>query len=243
MTLPNRMYYPLPEAAMKLGCTIKDLYHFAAIGALNISVYFPNGVRIVSLIIPDFLESEIDLENGGVLQGDKWTISGVSKVISQDVQWVEFFACKAYTADIFSGFVYIVNDSFASAEFLNESAKFSSRLFTTQPESEGFGCQMMTEKAIEIDSRFLCVMSDDIENIKASGSFPVYGRKESARTANRKGELIPALIKMIPDFHDVDIDSVPVNKLINMIETLASSKGIEINSPDKNTWARYLGRK
>ncbi|HCN9766478.1 TPA: hypothetical protein N6999_004477, partial [Escherichia coli] len=41
MKLPKRLYYPLPEAAEKLGCAIKDLYHYAYIGALNISVYIP----------------------------------------------------------------------------------------------------------------------------------------------------------------------------------------------------------
>ena len=33
MKLPKRLYYPLPEAAEKLGCTIRDLYHFAREGA------------------------------------------------------------------------------------------------------------------------------------------------------------------------------------------------------------------
>lgn len=243
MTLPNRMYYPLPEAAQKLGCTIRDLYHFAAIGSLNISVYSSSSIPCSSIIVPDFLENEIDFESGGVLQGSKWTILGVKKTISQDVKWVEYFDAKVYDAESFCGFLYVISDLFKDAEFVNHEAKFSSRFFTTSPESEGWECQIMTAKPVEIDCRFLCIMADDIDNIKVNGRLPAGGVKDSARTANRKGEVIPALIKMIPEFNNVDIDSMPVNKLINMIEVLASSKGIEINSPDKNTWARYLGRK
>ena len=29
----------------------------------------------------------------------------------------------------------------------------------------------------------------------------------------------------------------------SILEAIAAAKGIELNLPDKNTWARYLGRK
>ncbi|MCJ1811771.1 hypothetical protein GOY79_06265, partial [Klebsiella quasipneumoniae subsp. similipneumoniae] len=66
---------------------------------------------------------------------------------------------------------------------------------------------------------------------------------EHPRTANRKGEVIPALLKMIPEFDDVDLEGESISKIASILEAIAAAKGIELNLPDKNTWARYLGRK
>ena len=39
--LPQRLYYSLPDAAKELGCEVRDLIHYAAIQALQLSIYIP----------------------------------------------------------------------------------------------------------------------------------------------------------------------------------------------------------
>ena len=37
--LPDRLYYPLPEAAEFLGCSVRDVYHYCATGMIALTVY------------------------------------------------------------------------------------------------------------------------------------------------------------------------------------------------------------
>jgi hypothetical protein len=234
MKLPERMYYPLPEAAQKLGCTVKDLYHFAAIGVLNVVVFLPSlKHEQLLVIIPPEMEDDIDREFGGALGNERWTISGI--MMQKDAQ------PSGYYAGSMSGFFYLNQICFATSEFLGDAGKIHTPHFTTRPESEGCECEVITfDGAIEIDPRFLCVMADDLTHIKTTGVLPV---KESPKTAAKKAELIPALIKLIPELGDLDLEAISVSKVIAVLEATAAARGVEFPSMDKNTWAKYLGRK
>lgn len=48
---------------------------------------------------------------------------------------------------------------------------------------------------------------------------------------------------MNPELSDIDLDITPVAKVIMIIEAAAASRGVELPPTDKNTWAKYLGRK
>ena len=110
MKLPERMYYPLPEAAEKLGCTIKDIYHFAYIGVIDVSVFIPSYKNDKLLImLPSELINEIDNDFGGVLGTDKWSIF--------DIEFRQENEMTGYYAKSISGFFYVWRDSFALAEF------------------------------------------------------------------------------------------------------------------------------
>ncbi|WEF28563.1 hypothetical protein PYR66_02155 [Klebsiella aerogenes] len=237
MKLPVRLYYPLPEAAEKLGCSVKDLYHFAAIGALDIVVFFPALKHdCLMLMIPDFMEGEIDYDFGGVLGSERWTISGIQ--LQEDAE------IPGYYAKSISGFFYLNREYFSVPEFLGADAKIRSPFFTTRSESEGWECQITTiNGGIEIDTRFLCVMADDLAKIKEIGSLPVNQAGESPKTVSKKAELIPALLKMIPELEGLDIEMGPVAKIISVLEAAAAAKGVDLPATDKNTWAKYLGRK
>ncbi|EHU9814496.1 hypothetical protein ACNCNJ_001409 [Escherichia coli] len=241
ISIPERIYYPLPEAAKKLGCTLNDIYHFAAIGALNISVYFPNCHPCKSLVIPKSLVENIDVDSGGMLQGERWVITGM-KPVGSDFEWVNYFGVASYLAKNFCGFFYLNRESFSELEFIGNDARIVSSFFSTRPESENWECQIMSDGAIEIDRRFLCVMAKDLEHIKDVGTMP--GRKmgESPKTLAKKAELIPALIKLIPEMDDIDIGTAPVAKVIAVLEAAAAMKGVFLPATDKNTWAKYLGR-
>lgn len=234
MKLPERMYYPLPEAALKLGCTVKDLYHFAAIGVLNVTAFFPSLKHDQLLVmIPTAMEGDIDHEFGGVLGSERWTISGI--ILQKDMK------IPGYYAGSVSGFFYLNRECFVSPEFLGADVKIHSPFFSTRPEGEGWECQLMALNGhIEVDTRFLCVMADDLAKIKEIGMLPV---NESPKTVAKKAELIPALIKLVPELSDLDLETIPVAKVMAMVETTAAAKGVEFPAMDKNTWARYLGRK
>lgn len=235
MKLPERIYYPLPEAAEKLGCTIKDIYHFAYIGAINISVFIPS-YKADSLFvsIPAELISEIDYELGGVLGSDSWCIS--------DLELRQEGVMSGYYAKSLSGFFYVWKDFFAMAEFTNDIGLIKTPSLTTKPETEGGEVEIANmHGGIELDTRYLCIMAVDLEKIKEKGCLPI--KVDTPKTIAKKGELISALIKINHELSDIDLDNTPVSKIIAIIEAAAASKGVELPSTDKNTWAKYLGRK
>ena len=73
--------------------------------------------------------------------------------------------------------------------------------------------------------------------------FKTLSQSSSFMRKNKLSEVIPALLKMIPEFDDVDLEGESISKIASILEAIAAAKGIELNLPDKNTWARYLGRK
>ncbi|HBS6427852.1 hypothetical protein WCD93_25905 [Klebsiella michiganensis] len=236
MKLPERMYYPLPEAAEKLGCTIKDIYHFAYIGVIDVSVFIPSYKNDKLLImLPSELINEIDNDFGGVLGTDKWSLF--------DIELRQENEMTGYYAKSISGFFYVWRDSFALAEFTSGIDVIKTPSLTTKPEAEGGEVEIASmQGGIELDSRYLCIMASDLEKIKDVGSLPIK-KIETPKTIAKKGEIISALIKMNPELSDIDLDITPVAKVIMIIEAAAASRGVELPPTDKNTWAKYLGRK
>ncbi len=235
MKLPERMYYPLPEAAEKLGCKVSDIYHFAYIGVIDISVFIPSfkGDELL-IIMPSELINEID-NDFGVLGNDKWGVF--------DIEFREKGAMSGYYAKSISGFFYVWRDSFALAEFTRDVDLIKTPSLTTRPEAEGGEVEIANmHGGIELDSRYLCIMASDLGKIKEVGSLPIK-KIETPKTIAKKGEIISALIKMNPELSDIDLDTTPVSKVIMIIEAAAASKGVELPPTDKNTWAKYLGRK
>ncbi|WP_162823121.1 hypothetical protein [Klebsiella variicola] len=96
---------------------------------------------------------------------------------------------------------------------------------------------------INVPKSHLCIMASDIKDIKQSSTLVMNNVREHSRTSNRKGEIIPSLLSMIPDFDGVDLQNESVNKIATILEAAAASRGVELTIPDKNTWAKYLGRK
>ncbi|WHP31730.1 hypothetical protein QMG90_01920 [Trabulsiella odontotermitis] len=237
--LPDRLYYPLPEAAAKLGCTIRDLYHYAAIGALKIAAYFPlTGDHDFVVDVPEALDEEIDEEVGGDLWGSYWAIGGLT--LKQDADAIGY---RAYSIN---GFFHVHRGCFMSLEFMGTDEKLRRPVLTTLPEAGEFieSCQIIdVSGTLEIDPRFLCVMAEDINEIKAVGTSPV-GQPETIKiVSSKQAAFISGLLRMIPDTADMDIEKTPASKLLEIVEAAAAQKGIELPQIDKNTWSRYLGRR
>lgn len=236
MKLPERIYYPLPEAAKKLGCTVKDLYHFAYIGVINISAYVPSYKNDdLFVMIPTHLIGEIDNDFGGVLGTEKWVVF--------DLEIRKTDTVTGYFAKSISGFFYVWRDCFAMAEFADGIDFIRTPSLTTRPEAEGGEVDIASlQGPIELDARYLCIMTSDLESIKEFGTLPVK-KLDTPKTLAKKGEIITSLIKINPELYDIDLENAPVAKIISIIEAAAASKGVALPPTDKNTWAKYLGRK
>lgn len=235
--LPERLYYPIPEAAEFLGCSIRDVYHFCATGMLKLSVYLDgiseNDVGFMSVDlggynhIPDIYGKPFDVVN---------EFSGIYGVYYKENQ------LHLLTASRLHGFFSVSPATGVYLEFDNTDDIAIGRVEShgVQNESE---VSILFLDYINVPRCFLCILAKDIVNIVQKNLVIIDDAKEHPRTANRKGEIIPALLRMIPEFSDVDVDTEKACKLGDILEATAASKGIELQMPDKNTWSKYLGRK
>lgn len=182
-----RLYYPLSEAAKKLGCSERDIIHFGATFRIVLCVFIKRHSY-----------------------GNNSIISGQYIIERSNLDEAQF-----------DDDMYIVVNSVMSLAS-DDIIRFGDNPYVT-------------------DRKFLHVMLDDLYEFNPN-PFCIEST-ESNRTKNRKGEIIPALLKMIPEFNGYDIDKEPVNRISDILEATAAAKGIDLVLPDKNTMAKYLGRK
>lgn len=243
MILPERLYYPLPDAAKKLDCTIQDVIHFGAIGAINICVYIDNHRAkdngYFHLNMPKSMVGEID--DFGSLWGDGWSLYDVEKRNIDDTLRLDGYFSKRI-----NGFFYINSFELTKIEF-DASSDLNLMSVSTGSESGYNDCidvNFLTE-SLSIDSKFLCVKNEDIYNFKEVTKVPVKEHKtsdEAPKTVAKKTELIIALLKLIPEFSDVDPYEMSAKKIAELIEVVAAQKGIIIPKIHSQTLASYLGR-
>ncbi|MEJ5073422.1 hypothetical protein WH357_13960 [Enterobacter ludwigii] len=190
----DKLYYPLSQVAEVLECNVMDLYHFASVGSLSISVY-----------------------------------------IKHHKYYIENSECAL------SGYYTVQYGNFSDLQFDDSiDAVITSVISIADNEIIDFG-----KHPLILKKKFLSIMLDDLTDFKLRSieHFKKYAFDEHVRTANRKGEIIPALLAMIPDFDGMDLSTESASKISSILEAIAAKKGIELSLPDKNTWARYLGRK
>lgn len=231
MKLPKRLYYPLPEAAEKLGCTIRDLYHFASTGAIDISVFIPE--HSVGNCEVYFLEGFKDNKRNGLIFQDGKTINLEKKIDD-----------RLYIANFIAGFFYVNKKAFSDIEFKHNNIISSPTLYF-YPDRLGGGLEITLEgenlKPFDIDVDYLCVIADDLNNVKDEGSFRNLTEDNPKRAAKRN-EVIYSLIKLIPEMGDVDLDTESLPKIADLIDSIAASRGIEFPKTHWQTWQKYLGR-
>lgn len=236
--IPERLYYPIPEAAEYLGCSVRDIYHFCATGMLNMSIYL-NGISD-----DDAGFMSVDLGSYGhapSLDGKAINIvndySGIYGIHYKDDKHHLLTAFDLY------GIFSVPSVSCILLELSNDEFISIGRVDAYGTKGDGEDeVSIIFSEFVDIPRSYLCIRGDDIKNITKPTPL-IMGGMEHSRTSNRKGEIIPALLKMIPEFSDVDVDTEKACKLADILEATAASKGIELQMPDKNTWAKYLGRK
>lgn len=242
MKLPERLYYPLPEAAEKLNCTVRDILHYGAIGAIKISAYVKayDNENWFHLNMPSKKSEEID--DMGMLSGEWWNIDFINFNHAN-----EYFTVDGYYARAVTGFFYIDSSSLTDAEF-RDDGEISLVRVSTGPESYVDDCidiNFVYGNAVKTSVSKLCIRAKDIDDIKPSGHIPDYAKSiesESSKTIAKKERIIKGLLSLIPEMSGEDIDELPVKKIKELVESIAAVRGVEFPNTDLGTWSKYLER-
>ncbi|OBY36351.1 hypothetical protein PR729_02375 [Providencia rettgeri] len=243
MNLPERLYYPLSEAAKKLNCTEQDIIHFGAVGALNLSIYLEkhkvtNG-NLLRLNIPTKMLNEIDCF--GYIMDDAWCIGGVKYESSNNNS-----KPVGYFSNFVSGFFYINSYNLIKLEF-DKECELNLATISTGNESFNNDCIdiLFPSEPLKIDKKFLCVKKEDIYNLKNDTKISIkenIENEEAPKTVAKKGELIIGLLQLIPEFSDIDPYTISASKLADLIDAIAKEKEIDIPKIHSQTLSLYLGR-
>ena len=67
-------------------------------------------------------------------------------------------------------------------------------------------------------------------------------KTESSKTIAKKGEMIEALIKLLPEFNDTDLDAITPGRIKSLVEAIAAERGVLFPDTDIGTWSKYLRR-
>lgn len=235
MNLPIRKYYPITEAAKRMQCQESDVLHLISIGELDAYVYMNNfrldDGKLMHLNMTEELEKRIDCFDSIV--GEQWSVYDIRKI-----DGYQSIISSGYYSGMIDGLFYVDGFLISPLEFGDESISVQQ---VSSEKDVGVGDYPLDinflHAPVVIGRNRLCVLEKDIALINKS----TVG--ESNKTIAKKAEIIPQLIKMIPELKGVDIDEAPVAKIISLVEAAAAAQGIDMPKTDKQTWARYLGRK
>ncbi|MDP8607190.1 hypothetical protein [Serratia marcescens] len=245
MSLPERMYYPILEAAEKLGCSQSDILHYASVGVFNLSVYVDLKCDVNSRLVYINLPRDRfdDIDDFQCIDGDKWSIGDIDFIVSNGNDNV----ISGYYSGRLFGFFYVHSTEVLRAEFSqNDDVQLS--FLTTNPsnyDGQDIEISLLRDGGEVFKKANLCLMLNEFNKISSgvSGDYPKSVHPETDKTIAKKAELIPALLKMVPELSNVDFESTPVKKIIELIEAVAASKGVCLPETHRQTWQKYLGRK
>jgi hypothetical protein len=203
--LPPRLYYPLPEAAKKLECTIQDVIHMGATGILQFSIYIAgwlekenNRFNIFLLSIDDTGELTDNVSND-VLRGAGWSISGIYK---EKITSGRGAGNELYFARALNGFFNVSHSNLIELEFDFESSNVKLHsLKVSESGAENDELLIHSFEGVNFPTRYLCVMSKELESIgNKTGTLPQLEQEEStvARkpNSNKQSQMIKALIEV-----------------------------------------------
>ncbi|MGB2538684.1 hypothetical protein [Hafnia paralvei] len=229
MNLPERAYYPLSKAAKKLCCDEDDLIHFGSTGELEICLFIEDSFEDYSI------KSE-PVDVGGE------TIRVYGVYCSFAAVYLDDKPSKLH----FNGMMSISPTILRNIEFYGDSDFDSIYGCTPCENNESVYYFDINTDGVSITKDRLYITADEIYKI-LSGS--VRNNKEkflisgdSPKTTAKASELIPPILKMIPELSDIDFDNEKVTKIVNIIESVAASKGIELPKTHWQTWKKYIGR-
>ena len=238
MILPERLYYPLSKAAKKIGCDEDDLIHFGAIGKLEVCSYIEGAFDQYSI-------------NDGLKINDQDSITIHGRYCSFASMSIDGCPARLH----FHGLMMIGTNVLRDIEFYDECSTVE--LYGCAPYQNSYDnndihiFEIATDE-ITITKKDLYITADEIANItsgKIINRYELSDKKgfsiqnESPKTTAKASELILPLLKIIPELSDIDFDNEKLTKIVNIIESLAASKGIELPKTHRQTWGKYIGRK
>lgn len=244
-----RIYYPLSKAAEKLNCTVDDILHFGATNRIEICAYI-DGVdeREDNCTFNVFYNNEDeesilkDVNMDNAILTDMYEVSLFN--YNDELSVEGDFRIEGLYANHLRGFFAIPSEFLVDVELssMDEFTNIRPRdLFTPK----GYGKHLMLSNFDDliVSENRLVVFGSEISgfNVSATPKYPG-GDTETPKTAAKKSQIIPALIKLIPDMKDVDLETTPISKIISIIETIAAKEGVELPLIHRQTWQKYIGR-
>ncbi|EKQ3860598.1 hypothetical protein PX967_002579 [Escherichia coli] len=247
-----RVYYTLPMAAKKLGCTVDDILHLGATNRLEICAYISerdieeneNEETIQIFLSHDDEEFYLeDINRNNCIRKDMFCIalfkfSYISEKSRSKGRYSSLYA------NLLNGFFAIPSEFLLDIELsglLDDVTVKPYQLLT--PKQYGRQILIANFPDISIQENRLVVFDSEISNFDmlARPKFPG-GERESPKTAAKRNEVIYSLIKLIPEMGDVDLDTESLPKIAYLIDSIAASRGIEFPKTHWQTWQKYLGR-
>lgn len=196
--LPSRLYYPLIEAARELGCEVKDIIHYAAIEALQLSIYvdfhYTDPAAWFHVGIP---ESKVnDIDEFSMLSGDGWSIDKVEFKNKS-----EGFYIDGYYAKAIQGFFYVDGHSLIRLEFDEKEVVY---LHGVHTENEFYSDEVIyinfgMDNLLEVNFSNLCVMASSMSLIRqdvVNLPTPEIKKEFSSPNGNKQAKMIKALIEI-----------------------------------------------
>lgn len=237
MNLPTRKYYNLNDAAKFLSCEVNDLIHFGATERLNFYAYINHknnsGQFHFQINMPNYAVEKIDFFES--LMFDDWIALGVAYNDRTDVLPVNGYYAKEVRGLFFVDPQTLIDMEFSSDK--NAIITFFSDVNYLDSEFPIEFNVLGFEITLGLES--LCIKHEDLERLKELHSGQV---DESDKTLAKKENLIRALLELIPELSGVDVDSISVKKLKEIIETTAAERGVDFPKTDLGTWSKYLER-
>ncbi|NUH56251.1 hypothetical protein HUK76_21605 [Citrobacter portucalensis] len=247
----SRVYHTLPMAAKKMGCTVDDILHLGATNRLEICAYI-DGVeqRYDYCTFNVFFDNEDSekclaktIRKYNSIFTEMYEISLFNyndelRIENEDVRFQGLYA------NHMKGFFAIPSEFLVEIELSGvcDIINLSPRYIDT-PKGYGDYIRLDNIDGLSIPESRLVIFDSEISGFNYEKK-PKYagGERESPKTRAKKAEIIPALIKLIPEMHDVDLEEMPVTKIAEMIEVIAAQRGVELPSTHRQTWQKYLGR-
>ncbi len=202
MSLPERLYYPLVEAAEKMECSVKDIIHYGATDALKICIYIDYSTEenksLLRLNLSNSKLNEMDDFNN--ISGDGWSINGVYLNDSK----ADKLLSSGYYAENISGFFYVMAHYLVPVEFNSEQSNLKLNYVSTGWDDdlvEDIGVDFMF-LGVSFPVKNLCVMAKDINELTEKNknskmpSFDDERKKLPKPNANKQSKLIKALIEI-----------------------------------------------
>lgn len=236
MSLPKRKYYNINDAASLLSCSVNDILHFGSVSIVDIYAYIKHKNNTndfhFQINMPQYAIELIDFDS---LCFDDW--------IATDVHFMErtpLLPVNGYYAKGVDGIFLMDRDYLKEMEFSHDKTVgiiFFSDLNYLKHEFPIEFNVLDFEINICIDS--LCIKHEDLEALK---NMHIPQPDESDKTLAKKENLIRALLDLIPELSGVDVDSISVKRLKEIIEATAATRGVDFPKTDLGTWSKYLER-
>ncbi|HID4134407.1 TPA: hypothetical protein ACXE8V_004861 [Pluralibacter gergoviae] len=246
----SRIYYPLPMAARKLNCTVEDLLHFGATNRIEICAYIndidESGDEQTFNVFydnndEDSIFERVDADNSIITDMYEVALFKYNEhldITSNDLKIIGLYA------NHLRGFFAIPSEYLIDIELSTMDGFFNIKprdVFT--PKNYGPHLLLSNFDSLSVSEDKLVVFNSELLSFDTSAKPKYPGSDiETPKTAAKKSQIIPALIKLIPDMRDVDLESVPVTKIISLIEAIAAKEGVELPNTHRQTWQKYLGR-